>query len=59
MHPVYKPHFEPTLEGGISELILIKDPEADPYRPISATYMRDLNEWRTKDLFEVRTSNVH
>lgn len=49
-HPAWKVTMEPALDGAY-ELVLKKDDEADQYRGIGGTILREKPEYRTRDLF--------
>lgn len=48
-HPAWKAITEPHIDGAY-ELVLRRDVEADQYRPIGATILREKPEYRTRDL---------
>lgn len=49
-HPAWKVIMEPEIDGAY-ELVLRKDREADKYRGIGGTILREKSEYRTRDLF--------
>ncbi|PQE06777.1 nrps-like enzyme protein [Rutstroemia sp. NJR-2017a BBW] len=49
-HPAWKVIMEPEIDGAY-ELVLRKDVEADQYRGIGGTILREKLEYRTRDLF--------
>ena len=49
-HLAFKVRMEPAIDG-TSEFIVDRDVEADQYRGIGGTLLREFTEFRSKDLF--------
>ena len=55
-HPALRIDMQPSIDEA-SEFVINTDKQADSFRPISSTILREQATYRSRDLFKVRGSD--